>query len=138
MFKKYVPWLVFALLATGSVWAHESIQLITENPPPAPDEDTTGSVIPLSRFEFTLSMAVLVFAVILVLIELYIIKIRRLNGEDAIKFITITLIIMATLFLITAGYSNDQIAPAVGLLGTIAGYLLGKMRNDKTNTEEDA
>jgi hypothetical protein len=28
--------------------------------------------------------------------------------------------------LICAGYSNDQIAPAMGLFGTLAGYLLGR------------
>jgi len=37
--------------------------------------------------------------------------------------------------LITAGYSNDQIAPAVGLLGTIAGYLLGRIQH--SNQQED-
>ena len=30
------------------------------------------------------------------------------------------------IFLVVAGYSDQQIAPVIGLLGTIAGYLLGK------------
>jgi hypothetical protein len=38
----------------------------------------------------------------------------------------ITLIIIGTMVLICAGYSNDQIAPAMGLFGTVAGYLLGR------------
>ena len=50
-----------------------------------------------------------------------------------VTFILITLIITATLFLITAGYDNNQIAPAIGLFGTVAGYLLGKSVN-KNNT----
>ncbi|MDX1617310.1 MAG: hypothetical protein R3224_00890 [Balneolaceae bacterium] len=54
----------------------------------------------------------------------------------------VTLIITAALFLIAAGFSNDQIASALGLLGTIAGYLLGRgegeealMRARASNTE---
>jgi hypothetical protein len=38
----------------------------------------------------------------------------------------VTLIIVGTLFAITAGFDSNQIAPAMGLFGTIAGYLLGK------------
>ena len=54
------------------------------------------------------------------------------------KRILITLIIISTLFLITAGYSNDQIAPAIGLLGTIAGYLLGRIQNNsQTGQKQD-
>lgn len=34
--------------------------------------------------------------------------------------------VIAGLFLITAGDSESQSAPMIGLLGTIAGYLLGK------------
>ena len=34
--------------------------------------------------------------------------------------------LIAGLFLIFAGYSQDQMAPMMGLLGTVAGYLLGK------------
>lgn len=44
--------------------------------------------------------------------------------------IGLTLVVTAGLFLITAGYSETQIAPMMGLLGTIAGYLLGKEAAD--------
>ena len=36
-------------------------------------------------------------------------------------------VITGSLILITAGYSNDQIAPAFGLFGTVIGYMLGRM-----------
>jgi hypothetical protein len=36
------------------------------------------------------------------------------------------LIITTSVFLVVAGYSSNQIAPVTGLLGTLAGYLLGK------------
>jgi len=36
------------------------------------------------------------------------------------------LIITGALFLVVAGYTDKQMAPVMGLLGTLAGYLLGK------------
>ncbi|MCX6243630.1 MAG: hypothetical protein NTU98_02900 [Bacteroidetes bacterium] len=113
------------------------------NPPPAtPPSSGEKVAVPLSRFEFVLSVIVLVFGLIMVIFEGWLIRRKKINPGDTIKFITITIIITATLFLITAGYSNDQIAPAVGLLGTIAGYLLGKTqtsaeKHEQTKSEED-
>ena len=107
----------------------------TVNPPPEPDSAGPSIVTPLSRLEFVLSISVLAFGLIIIILEMFLIKTRKISPEDAIKFIIITLIITSTLFLITAGYSNDQIAPAVGLLGTIAGYLLGRIQH--VNKQED-
>ncbi|MDQ3021409.1 MAG: hypothetical protein M3R36_12695 [Bacteroidota bacterium] len=73
-----------------------------------------------------MSIIVLFFGVIIIIVEIVLIQNKRILIEDALKIIVITLIIISTLFLITAGYSNNQIAPAMGLLGTISGYLLGK------------
>jgi len=36
-------------------------------------------------------------------------------------------VITGSLLLITAGYTNEQVAPAFGLFGTIIGYMLGRM-----------
>jgi hypothetical protein len=88
----------------------------------------------ITSFEFILSMSVLIFGLIIVIIEAILIKTAQISPENVVKFILITLILTATLFLITAGYDNNQIAPATGLLGTIAGYLLGK-NNSKNKTE---
>lgn len=51
---------------------------------------------------------------------------KEASPEEAIRGYAIVLIIVGTMLLICAGYSNDQIAPAMGLFGTIAGYLLGR------------
>jgi hypothetical protein len=116
------------------LFAQDTVNVL-DNPPPDPEASSETIVMPLSRLEFTLSIVVLVFGLVIILLEIYLIKNRKISAEDAIKFVTITLIITSTLFLITAGYSNDQIAPAVGLLGTIAGYLLGRMQN--SNPKDD-
>ncbi len=45
--------------------------------------------------------------------------------EALVGLNAVTIVVTATMFLVTAGYSDRQIAPAMGLLGTIVGYILG-------------
>lgn len=42
------------------------------------------------------------------------------------RTLILVVIVFAALYLISAGYSNEQAAPVYGLLGTIAGYLFGR------------
>lgn len=46
--------------------------------------------------------------------------------EGLLRPFATILIIISAVFLIVAGYSEKQIAPVIGLLGTIAGYALGR------------
>jgi hypothetical protein len=46
--------------------------------------------------------------------------------EDHFRYFIIIIIVIGTLALITTGFSSDQIAPAAGLFGTLAGYLVGR------------
>jgi len=82
---------------------------------------------PRSMTEIYLSLGVLVFGLILVVFTV-ILALRKNTGwdQESTRVFTISLIVTAGLFLITAGYSDQQIAPMFGLLGTIVGYLLGK------------
>jgi uncharacterized membrane protein YfcA len=91
---------------------------------------------PLSSWEFMLSLIVLGFGMIVILFEVFLIMKQKISAENTVRFIVVTLIITSTLFLITAGYDNNQIAPAMGLLGTIAGYLLGRQNNEKNGNKE--
>jgi hypothetical protein len=82
---------------------------------------------PRSMTEIYLSLGVLLFGLILVIFTV-ILALRRSTGwdQESTRIFTISLVVTAGLFLITAGYSDQQIAPMFGLLGTIVGYLLGK------------
>lgn len=80
----------------------------------------------LSSFEFWLSLEVLVFGAIVVGVEYVLLRSKRVRPEDTLRVYGVTLIIIGTLFAITAGFDGNQIAPALGLFGTIAGYLLGR------------
>jgi len=64
--------------------------------------------------------AVLSFALVTFLIW------QKRSAEQILRTFGILVIIFAAVFLVIAGYSDTQITPVIGLLGTIAGYLLGR------------
>lgn len=43
-----------------------------------------------------------------------------------LRIYLITIIVFGTLAIVASAYTTEQIAPVVGLFGTIAGYVLGK------------
>jgi hypothetical protein len=71
-----------------------------------------------------LSGLVLVFGLIVFGIMAYLVS-RRLNHLAVLKICALPLIIVSAIFLVIVGYSAEQVAPVLGLLGSIAGYLLG-------------
>ncbi|HXH02673.1 MAG TPA: hypothetical protein VNN09_05065 [Candidatus Competibacteraceae bacterium] len=73
----------------------------------------------------TMSASVLVFGIVICGLAAWLIK-RGKSSESILRTFGTILIIVSALFLVVAGYSDQQIAPVMGLLGTIAGYLLGK------------
>jgi hypothetical protein len=61
--------------------------------------------------------------------------------DDVLRLIITTIIIGGTLFFLAAGFSSQQIAPAVGLFGTVVGYLLGsaeRSRSGSNSRKKDA
>jgi hypothetical protein len=80
----------------------------------------------LSRTEGELSLLVIALGLIVIVALFFTLRSKQASADDAIRAYTVTLIITGTMVLICAGYSNDQIAPAMGLFGTVAGYLLGR------------
>jgi len=51
----------------------------------------------------------------------------RRPPEEFARVFTVSLVIFAALFLIVAGYNEKQTAPVFGLLGTVLGYIFGKV-----------
>jgi len=76
--------------------------------------------------EFTLSISILMFGLIVVFLEVYLASKKAISPNQIWKCLIITLVIISSLVLITAGYSNNQISGISGILGSIAGYLLAK------------
>jgi hypothetical protein len=77
--------------------------------------------------EILFSVVVLAFGVGLILLFT-----NKLLAQGAawrgmyLRLVVLTIVVTAGLFVITAGYSEQQIAPMMGLLGTLVGYLLGR------------
>jgi hypothetical protein len=112
----------------------------TGDPNPEPTQETAGSQLVnfTSDFEFWLSLIVILFGAFVVVIEYKLLLRVHSSPADIMRVLAVTLILVGSLFLITAGFSNNQISPVSGLFGTVAGYLLGKSsklqgRDDKPN-----
>lgn len=110
---------------------------------PGDNFNTLNTVTLLSDREYFLSLSILIFGVIIIVIEAILLKglgsTDKGSGSSNIEVIartyTVTLILIGTLVLITAGFSSQDIAPALGLYGTIAGYLLGRIDRDRSKEE---
>src|SRR6266545_2729238 len=76
--------------------------------------------------ETIFSCAVLVFGLLLIAIQALLVMRKSITASAAFKLIGLTMVITAGLFVIPAGFSQNQMTPLMGLLGAIAGYLLGK------------
>lgn len=53
-----------------------------------------------------------------------------------LRIYVITIIIFGTLLVVSSAYTTSQIAPVVGLFGTIAGYVLGRSEGSRGSSEE--
>jgi C4-dicarboxylate transporter len=84
----------------------------------------------------TMSSAVLTFGIIVLVLATYLIK-KGKAPEAVLRIFGTILIIVIASFLVVAGYSDQQIAPVMGLLGTLAGYLLGKDTKENKEGKSD-
>lgn len=84
----------------------------------------------------TISATVLVFGLMVIMTIAYLIQ-RGRNPEELLKIFGTTLIVVMAVFLVVAGYSDQQISPVMGLMGTIAGYLLGRNAHSNEPPKKD-
>lgn len=74
-----------------------------------------------------MSVIILIFGLLVIVPYIFVmIKLGKGWGENSTKIVIITLVLVSSIFLITAGYDETQITPVIGLLGTIVGYALSK------------
>jgi hypothetical protein len=74
-----------------------------------------------------LSISCLAFGLVVISLMAYL-SLKRRASTLVLRSFSVPLIIVAAVFLVVAGFGERQIAPVIGLLGTIAGYLLGSER----------
>lgn len=73
----------------------------------------------------TISASILLFGLFVMLLATRALRQGIAAGLVLRLFGMLTIIILAV-FLVVAGYDSQQIAPVTGLLGTLAGYLVGR------------
>jgi hypothetical protein len=106
------------------------------------EEATTASIQqnaqPLwtPKIALGLSYSILIFGLLVLLLMSVLVAKFNVNINRILRAFALVLIIVAAVFLIVAGYTEQQIAPVMGLLGTIAGYLLGS-RHSIGESESD-
>ena len=126
--------------ATLAILAGAGVALAQSNP----SANAGNIIVPAAPFyeskEFWTTALILLFGLIIVGVEYLLLRNRQHDKvEEFSKFFVITVIIIGTLVLIGSGLDNNQIAPAVGLFGTIAGYLLGRTdRSDRPTPVQGA
>lgn len=80
----------------------------------------------LTDREQLLSYAILLFGTAVLFVQYLLLRAPKRNSYEILQLLAINLIVTGTLFLISAGFSAQQISPGLGLFGTIAGYVLGR------------
>jgi Trk-type K+ transport system membrane component len=91
----------------------------------------------LTEREFVLSALVAFLLLVALFVIQNIVKSRNFTDTTATRLIVATLVIFCSLFLITAGYSSQQIAPITGLFGTMIGYMLGLSGKDSNSSSKE-
>lgn len=79
-----------------------------------------------TTIEVWLSLLVILFAGFTLMLVFRLLRNNSPTPDAVLRVIVVTVIVFGALFCITAGFEPEQIAPATGLFGTIAGYLLGR------------
>ena len=111
------------------------------NPLPSPGSagNLTEFIFKKSPYEFWLTCLIIAFGLIVLALYIYAVRdIKNRRPEDVSRALIVITVITGSLILITAGYSNEQIAPAFGLFGTVIGYMLGRMSNASSATSDAA
>lgn len=91
----------------------------------------------LSQMVFYLSLCLLIFGLVVIIIEAILSVKNHWDAIFTLRVIGLTLIIIFAVVLIPVGYSETQTAPVFGLLGMVAGYLLGTIPTEAKNNSQD-
>jgi hypothetical protein len=126
--------IALAVLVPGLTPVDTALAQQLPSPPanPLPNPGAGGNLIDFifkkSPYEFWLTCLIIAFGLTVLALYIYAIRnIRDRRPEDVSRALIVITVITGSLVLITAGYSNEQIAPAFGLFGTVIGYMLGRM-----------
>jgi hypothetical protein len=124
----------FLLVASGSAAAAQQPAAsppLTSPPILANPSSGGGNLVNLlasAPYQFWLSCLIVAFGLAIIGGLMWsLMKVSAPKAEDISRPMIVVTVIIGSLILVSAGYSNSQIAPAFGLFGTIIGYMLGRI-----------
>jgi hypothetical protein len=88
-------------------------------------------------YSLNLAVSILLFGLIIFSIMAWLLS-KRHDHMAVLKVCALPLIIVSAMFLVIVGYSAEQIAPVLGLMGSIAGYLLGSVSKQTDHSTDPA
>lgn len=74
---------------------------------------------------FYMSVSAFLLGVMVIILTAYLIRHDK-EPVDVLKALGIPLIVISAVLMVLTGFGSQEISPVIGLLGTIAGYLLGR------------
>jgi hypothetical protein len=106
------------------------------NPPPPPSikaSEISRNFSLLGNTEFWLSLLIVIFGAYVIFIQYRLFRSLRRppSSGDIMRTFAVTTILVGTCIAMTAGYRSEQVAPVLGVFGTIAGYLLGRFERTR-------
>jgi hypothetical protein len=98
-----------------------------------PKEPNFNVLLESQNQSLVLSISLLAFGVFVIVAALWRVDRAHLTEAGALRLVGATVVVVMAVFLCTAGFTLEQITPAIGLLGTMGGYLLGRSEKDSAN-----
>jgi hypothetical protein len=93
------------------------------NPSPVTSNDFGGPISLLTSGELSLSLAVLIFGVIVLFIEYRLLASLAKSVEEVLRTLVVTLIVLLSLAMVSFNLGDKTVSSVIGLFGTIVGYL---------------
>jgi quinol-cytochrome oxidoreductase complex cytochrome b subunit len=84
----------------------------------------------------TISSVVLIFGLVILFLIAWVMRKTVVSPDSILRIFGTIIIIISSIFLVVSGYSEQQIVPVIGLLGTVAGYLLGKSNSNNSESKD--
>lgn len=80
----------------------------------------------LTDRELIQTVGFMLFGLIVLVIEYLLLRRVNADPDQILRVFSMTLILVGTLIAVSAGFRLEQTAAAIGLFGTVAGYVLGR------------
>jgi len=127
--------IIFAMIATD-------IKAFAEPSSDVPPQATQGQIQMMSGpslpISYWIPVFLIIFGCLIIWVQYKYLLTVKPNPDVSLPSFSLTLIITGTLVLVSTGMNEKILGTAVGLFGTIAGYVLGRATHSGQKTETES